>query len=473
MATNPEPGRRIQFSLRTFLIASCVLGVAGGMLGRLFVRNPEVFLLLLGAFSTVLPFLLAISTILWIGWHSPRRRWALIVWGGVLLLMPPVGMGVLYFVESFIHPSPGNLQFQSTQQLIQWLPTRVDQPWVWNELTTRLKAGGLTQQEVDDAVKQLISHMTAKRPNGWDQPLHWQGDFVKSATQAGKVSEPLLLALCDAFHGKKPVIPPLPRIREGKQGLSIEVQYGNRWSDEAQFGLELLWQADRVLLDGKPLDVRQTSKTNNDWTCYHDGRLPAGDHEITVELECAYVDQRRLLGLSARNLHKSRWPEASKRWKQSVSATLKVHPHDTPLVALTTDPSQDPGSTGGARIDRLVVQADQNGKKKLVLKAELPFAQSTLSYDVAVSLNGQLIPLGPFWIVQSGHYTSRNGCHPLEARLDTLDPSITQADIHLTPNPRHVEQYPEVSEIWGKKTVLRAVPLERLDLKQKPVGQRP
>jgi len=186
------------------------------------------------------------------------------------------------------------------------LPKQIDQPWVWNELTARLRAGSLTQQEADDAVKQLISHMTAKCPNGWDQPLRWQGEFVKSATQVGNISEPLLLALCDAFYGKKPVIPPLPRIREGKQGLSIQVRYGNTWSDESQLGLELLWQVDRVLLDGKPLDVQETSKSNYEWSCYHDGCLPAGGHEITIELECAYVDYRRLLGLSARDLHKSR-----------------------------------------------------------------------------------------------------------------------------------------------------------------------
>jgi hypothetical protein len=286
---------------------------------------------------------------------------------------------------------------------------------------------------------------------------------VKSATQTGKISEPVLLALCEAFYGKKPVIQPLRRIREGSPGLSIEVQYGSRWSNQSDPGLELLWQVDRVLLDGKPLDIRETSSTNFEWSCYHDGGLPAGDHEITVELQCAYVDQSKLLGLSMSDLPKNRWPPARKTWKQSVSAPLKVYPIGTPLVALTTDVRQDPGPTGGVQIDRLVAQASRDGKKKLILKAEFPSGLSTLSYDVAASINGRLVKLGALWIVRTGNSTT-SGSNRLEGRVDVLDPSITQADIHLTPNPRHIEEYPEVSEIWGKKTVLRAVPLERLNV---------
>jgi hypothetical protein len=75
------------------------------------------------------------------------------------------------------------------------------------------------------------------------------------------------------------------------------------------------------------------------------------------------------------------------------------------------------------------------------------------------------------WIVLRGNSSTQSGGE-LEASVDRLDPSIRAADIILTPNPAHVEQYPEVSKIWGKKVVLRGVPLERLDLKVKAAGSR-
>jgi hypothetical protein len=48
--------------------------------------------------------------------------------------------------------------------------------------------------------------------------------------------------------------------------------------------------------------------------------------------------------------------------------------------------------------------------------------------------------------------------------IDTLDPSITRADIILTPNPKHIEHRPEAKEIWGKKIIFPGEPIERLDL---------
>jgi hypothetical protein len=54
----------------------------------------------------------------------------------------------------------------------------------------------------------------------------------------------------------------------------------------------------------------------------------------------------------------------------------------------------------------------------------------------------------------------------LQAIVDKLAPEIKSADILLTPNPAAIESRPEVSEIWGKETVLNNVELERLDLEE-------
>ena len=401
--------RRFQFSLRTFLIVTCATGVAAGLLGRLFFRAPEVFLGISTLLFTAVPFLLAISTIFWIGtrrgpgwsklicgkcrydlWpvdpsrvaNCPAcganltesnallvsggrgRRWGLVAWGGVLLAMPIVGIGILFVAHHFIGPSPGGLGLLSTQQLIQErLPNQIDEPWVWRELEVRLKAGSLSQQDVDAAIEKLSSHMTATRPQGWDSPLHWQSDFIKSAGQAGPISEPVLFALCDAFYGPKPVLRPLARLREGRSGFSIEIEYGNTWSSQSNLGLQLVWQVNRVLLDGKPFGVRDTHKGAGSWSGYHDGSLEAGDHRLTVEVECAYIDQGKLIGLEPGDLSKSLWPEARKRWTETVSAPLKVFSNDERLVSPVTNPGQHPGAGGGISISRFAVQPDRDGGK--------------------------------------------------------------------------------------------------------------
>lgn len=66
---------RIQFSLRTFLLVSCALGVGLGVLGQLFLRYPEVFLMVVALLSFAVPFLLAICTIFWIGLGT-RPAWS-------------------------------------------------------------------------------------------------------------------------------------------------------------------------------------------------------------------------------------------------------------------------------------------------------------------------------------------------------------------------------------------------------------
>ncbi|MGA2030656.1 MAG: hypothetical protein ABSG68_00230 [Thermoguttaceae bacterium] len=475
MSADPEPRNPFQYSLRTFLIATTAVGVSAGLLGRLFLRDPELCLIIVASLSTAGPFALAIGTIIGIGVRG--RRWGLTSWGVVLLLTPLVGIGAVIAARYFMGPGPSNLRMQSTQELLQQqLPNQIDQPWVWNEFEYRLKAGTLSQKDVDDAVKVLIAHMTTKCPQGWDQPLSWQNAFLSSAAQAGMISPPVLLDLCDAFYGPKPTVQPLPRLREGKSDLAINVKYGNPWNNQAGLGVELLWQVERVLLDGKPIEVRQSYKTGQNWSGSHQGTLTAGDHQLVVEVQCAYVDQDKLFGLNGGDLPIDRWPEARKSWKRSVSAPLKVYAAGVPIIALVTDPSQAPGPGGGIRVERFVVQADRDGKKKIILRAEFtpgPSPSLPLSYDVAVAIKGQAarLNLGQLWMVRSANGSTQCG-NQLEGSIDRLDPSIVAADIILTPNPSHVEQLPDVTEIWGKKAILHGIPLERLDLKVKAAGSR-
>ena len=44
-------------------------------------------------------------------------------------------------------------------------------------------------------------------------------------------------------------------------------------------------------MDGRPLSFRQTNVLPGQWLGLCDGNFELGDHEITVEIECAYIDQ--------------------------------------------------------------------------------------------------------------------------------------------------------------------------------------
>lgn len=514
-----ETSEPVQFSLRSFLIATCAVGLAAGLFGRLFFQNPRAFAITLSVLSTVGPFVLAVATILWLALRrkrtaptllcgccrqklsldsdeppascpacsaslagpgalvllpGQRRRWGLAAWAILLLLTPAVGLIAARALQRSTVASPMNLQSQTTRQLINvQLPQQIDAPWVWDELELRLAAGTLTQLEVDDAVNTLVTHMTTTAPNGWDQPLSWQGKFIKAALDAGMISEPVLFDLCDAFFGPQPMIRPLPRVREGTSGFGVEIQYGSVWSNQSEIGQELLWQVDRVLLDGKPLEVRQVYKNAEGGSVYHDGSLPVGEYELAVEVECAYVDKAKLIGLDARELTKDRWPKARKRWKQTVSAPLKVYSADEPIVALATDAGRRPGPSGGLKVNRLVAQAGRDGRTKIILQAEfregLPLP---LSYEISIVINGQATRLGSTWVMEHDQGRSQGGTQ-LEAEINALDPSITAADIHLTPDPKPIENHPDAKEIWGEKTVLRTVPIERLDLEAGKSAQGP
>ena len=97
-----------------------------------------------------------------------------------------------------------------------------------------------------------------------------------------------------------------------------------------------------------------------------------------------------------------------------------------------------------------------------------------LSYDVALILPGRtaLVPLGSLWIVrrEDGSITSSNDL--LETSVAHIASSVRQVEIILTPNPSHVDQFPNVTEIWGKKVTITA-PLERLDLEGKTASFAP
>ena len=322
----------MKFSLKTMLFVICGVGALLGIMGRLLIESPEEFLWVMNLFSTVVPFVLAGGMIVWIGLRSrqvpyadapsntSRRRWDLAIWGVALLLMPVV----VQIALTVIAPTRNPLQLLSTERLIRnRLPKQIDEPWVWNELVNRMNRQGLTQGDVDEALRQLIAYMKQSHPAGWDQPLAWQHDFVRSAVQAKLVSNDVFLYLCDTFFGMKPKAQLLAPVREGKSRVHLSIEYGSHWSNESGLGVDLNWYVKCVLLDGIPIAEQQSNVSLYNWSAWFDGLFKAGEHELTFEIVCGYFDQGRL---PVPNTTAAQWPPARKRWTTTVAIPLKVEP---------------------------------------------------------------------------------------------------------------------------------------------------
>src|SRR5690242_3765374 len=133
----------MKFSLKTFLVVVCVVGAVSGVMGKLLLDDPKMFVAVWRLASTVLPFVLAVGTIILVGMRSKRR--GLTIWGLVLLLAPLS----LVVVERLVLPSGDPLQLMTTRRLIEkQLPKDIEAPWTWQELKRRLKANKLSREDV-------------------------------------------------------------------------------------------------------------------------------------------------------------------------------------------------------------------------------------------------------------------------------------------------------------------------------------
>ena len=162
MSDAVQSSPRFKISLRTLLISLIAIGTGAGLLGRLFLTNPQVFFVIIGALTTFVPYLFAIGTIIWVGIQSKRR--GLVVWSVWLVLMPVIGAAVIFFGQRQVGNSPGDLAVQNTASLLaERLPKQVDEPWVWRELQRRITSGSLTAEQADKAIGVLVRRQLVLR----------------------------------------------------------------------------------------------------------------------------------------------------------------------------------------------------------------------------------------------------------------------------------------------------------------------
>jgi hypothetical protein len=310
----------MRFSLKFMLIAVCVLGAYCGIMARLFYESPEQFFTAFILSYTVGPFLLAIGTIVWLGLRlRPGSRRSIMIWGIVLLFVPILG----YVVSSTVLPMRDPLHYLTNYRLIHnRLVGHENEPWAWNELTNRINRRALSKAEVEECMNDLIAYMKLTKPNGWNEPMPWQRPFLQAAIQANLISDELQYDLCDAFYGPTTVVKVL---RAERNDTLLNVEHGGHWGiEESGVDIDLIWSVTKLMIDGTPVKVTNgNGMFDSLWQADPATKLEPGEHEVSVEVENAYIDHKKKPGTLSK-FPPDKWPPTLKRWTTSASAKFTV-----------------------------------------------------------------------------------------------------------------------------------------------------
>jgi hypothetical protein len=412
-----------------------------------------------------------------VGFVRQGRRPKLI-WLGVCVLIAPfvlaAGLSVIvYFYASSVRQPihTGNLSAQTNTAVLTYVQNNINQPWGWDELADRIRAGTLSAAEAEQALGDLTKHMVSQKPNGWDSPMHGPDGFLEAGGQAGLFSDQVLFDFADAYHGKDARIDRLQRLRLNQTDLYLYVQFGSHWemSQHAGMQVDLLWAIEEVTIGGEPMAFHiQNPQRNTSSAVVDVSGLTPGDHELVVKLDAAYIESSRLIGFNRQKSSPDDWPQALRRWPVSVKRTLTVYGEDDQPVGLSTDAALKP-PPDTVTVKHLVVQPEQGGHR-VALELELADGYiGALSYDISIDLAGQRHGMKSMFYIGRQNGRSYNN-EEQSILLDELDPSVTTADVVLTPNPRYVYHRSEVDEVWGEPIVIKDVPIKRFDLRETDDG---
>ncbi|MEM1186838.1 MAG: hypothetical protein AAGI53_17775 [Planctomycetota bacterium] len=478
MAENTSPAR---VSIRTLLISILVAGAVFGLLGRWFLRSPDLFMGSVVLLTTAAPFLLTAGVLIRIGAKEGRRR---LLWLGWLAIAAPfVGAGVLAVTAPLLAVDDFDYSTKPTSELISVsLVQDIEDYWAWAELESRLKSGKLSAEQANDALTVFAEHLEGLTPNQLAD-YYWsaQGEFAESSAAAGMIDEDLLVRLCDAFFDRTAEVTLRGRPSPSDKDIELEVFiYSDGSSYGTSLGHQLLWWpvAATVVVDEQVVEADLSGgvpgpeadedgyEDNSTWR----GRLAlaeplaAGEHTVALQIAYAYLDEAKLLGLGHGAVPDYRWPTALKRWTQTTGAQIEIRQTSEAAVALSDNPAHDPMKTKAVLLGRLVLQAEEEGTSRLALELdEFDSEVVPLAFTLHATVNGQELAMG------NRVATGGCGCDGDDREsgtvvLPTPAAGVVTADLEFRPDPELVKPSADVDRIWGKPLVFRSVPIERLDL---------
>lgn len=404
----------------------------------------------------------------------PKSRWGIV--GGALGLI-----GLLLVIAIFFARTTGGRAIGPTAsagktnpQLIAALPTSIDQPWDWQELNRRLRAGNLSNAEVDGAVGALATHLQQQTAKGKSiGHLPWIDGFFTAAFAKNAISPPVATSLCQAFYEPKLNLVMRRRVRAGSElMLNLDLQSWDIPSLRCCWALKEIRLADGTIVPVKSVD-------NSDRASVEQGALsgsrnaadrrlsipapPVGEQELSLIFDMGAVDEKTIFrGMDGRPGPRALWPSPVATWQTTIKRKLTVVPADQSIVGLVTDPAKDPNPSLGISVAQALVRPASGGLE-LVLQWKYSAGHLTpVCYKVTAIAGEQKINVGQFILVSTGN--SRTSSTSDRARMKSLPPEIKTIDLLLTPDPTRAEPMLEIEEIWGRELKIEGIPLDRADL---------
>lgn len=453
----------IQFSLRNMWIGLLVVGSYVGIMGRLFLYSPNLFYSIWGLTVTVVPFLLAIISLIYVSRNLPSSH-KIRLWAVALALTPFLGLlcmplfrtlqATIGTEPSLASVSPGDYATIATDKLVsKYLPPRVQEPWVWDELEKRLAADDMTREQVAQAIDTWIVELEQSQ----FRHISWQRRFLVAARKADLIEGTQLIELHRAFL-EKPEIE-TERLRESNKQVEFDVDIQHIRADELPY--DIVWDVTNVEVDGVKMQYKIKHRSQHGFAGTIAKDLTAGKHKLAVQLKLAFVDRDRLVGLNFQSLDSTSWPKTVKVWEETIESTYDVYEDAKPVIKLVDDPKQNPSQFINPK---LIVQNDGD-KKKLILEISIRDAPISCSFQCSVHIDEKQYALGTKYVAHTGSSTHSNGGQ----RSVSIDPAdlpsdIETANVILVPDPSLVFRLSGVEEIWGKEIVIPAVPIKRYDL---------
>jgi hypothetical protein len=462
MDAPPQTRAGFRISLKWLLIVVPILGVICSLMLRLFFTNSTWFRITLLLVTVLLPYLVALTLMFWLGWRE--KRGYLIAIAVLLLVLPCLGWAAIAAANKYVTVTPTGISAVSNYELIHiQLPRRIEQMGVWDELTLRLKTNSLSQAEVDDVLEQLGNSVSARSQDDWNRMPAFANDFLTQAYQKSLITDAAQISLCDAYYGLEPKINLMLELREGPGESHVTIEYGEHMMMQSEVLLQLVWNVEEILLDNKPIKFEKIMKMGKEWVGTVSADFPAGEHELTAILKCGYLPSRSRPWIDHDDVESSKWAKtALKVWDLPVSRPLKIQSVRESPLALVTEEQKDPFVTNTLRLERIAVQTGAKGK---TIQAELFIAQEVpvpLAFAISMKLGDKDIQMGSFSVTGNSDKPRRIG--NFQAHVDELSDEIVTADVVLTPTPEKLSSIAALREVWAKPIIFKDVKLERLDL---------
>lgn len=439
---------KFQVSLKMTLIALGILGAVLGLMGRLYRFEPELCLQII-QWSLLLGYVVAMFALVVQQRRHRTSEKAVNPW----LSLSMSGLVLVWLLVSWSGLTKSDLSRLPTWYLVQRKlftfrddGQLVDDSNVWRELERRVMNSQLAKSDAELIFSELEESILQQA----DSPK-WQhfstASTLRTIADRELVSDEQLVGLAEAYYGKPPDTS--LRLRTAENPLRLGIRYGHIGVDR-QHPTKLIWYATKVQVDGEDVafsnGVGSLAATIN-------RHLELGEHEVVVELDCAFVmhDALRTFGGSCPH---SEWPEnLLKRWTEKVVIPVTVFTAESEIISLTTDAKRDPTSFISLGIETINMGKPQ---RAWLLRVDIDEDISVaMSGDLFVTIDGETFE----WPMNTEEMPNRWGAIT-NWQLDPAKVSAKTATIEFVPNPTYLERETCVTEIWGKKIVFDNVPID-------------